>query len=68
MTIACQLSEKGFGERMDVIRELYSGVLSSEELQDGYEWTYPGNGPIRLSIRGGEGVGEFLEGIRIDGS
>lgn len=99
MAIACQLSEEGFGERMDLVRELYSGVLSSEELQDGYALTYPGNdewaekltdfirsereccpffvfelkfeperGPIRLSIRGGEGVKEFLEGIRIDGS
>jgi hypothetical protein len=28
----------------------------------------PEQGPIRLSIRGGEEVKEFLEGIRIDGA
>ena len=99
MAIACQLSEEGFGERMEVVRELYHGALSTEELQDGYELTYPGSdewaeklsdfilserrccpffvfelkfepdrGPIRLSIRGGEGVKEFLEGIQINRS
>ncbi len=96
MAIACQLSDEGFGERMDVVRDLYGGVVSTEELPDGYRLTYPGSdewakklsdfirserdccpffvfelrfepdrGPIRLSIRGGEEVKEFLEGIQL---
>ena len=94
MGIACRLSGEGLKDRMEVVRELYSGVLSTRELADGYELTYPGSdewaekltdfirserqcwpffvfelkfepeqGPIRMSIRGGDGVKEFLEGF-----
>ncbi len=89
---ACQLSDGEFGERIGLVRELYSGVVSTRELEDGYELTFPGEavwgeklfnfvraerqccpfflfelkfephrGPIRLSLRGGAEVKEFLD-------
>ena len=37
----CQLSEGELAKRMSI--ELYQGVLSTRELDDGYELTYPGS-------------------------
>ena len=92
VNVACQLSETELGQRMKILRELKEGALSSRELDDGYELSYPGTqawagklfdfvsaerqccpfflfeltfepqaGPIRLSLRGGEEVKDFLD-------
>ena len=39
---SCRLSETKLGERMSIVRELYEGVVSTRELDDGYEMTFPG--------------------------
>ncbi len=93
---ACQLSQFEYADRMSIVRELYQAVVSTRELADGYEMTFPGDatwgrklfdfvnaerqccpfflfelkfepdqGPIRLSMRGGPEVKEFLQNFQL---
>ena len=44
LPIACSLSEPGLAERRVVLsRDVFGGVLETGELEDGYEFAFPGD-------------------------
>jgi len=45
LPVACSLSGAELSERRErLAREVFSGILSEEELADGYEFAFPGSG------------------------